>query len=750
MRTLLFRRVNFNGVNYYQLFDYSQNFNYNTLFAPFNKRANAEFFYIEPSDNIIVPNESLMNIYYDDGDNLKDISDSELYDKVSRFFNSIFHYFDEENPLVEDIITNIKEKVLFQDKAIRTIVERIQLNQDIIKSSLPTKLKVIQKQNILFAGRAGSGKKSIIETLKPQLKVPCVELYLQPNLKDSIGVIVQGLLDKAKNVEDASHGVVFIRDNYNALSQSIEPDEFDFYQYMRLLTSQEIIKYDGKEVDLRTVTFVFLYDVYDDYSQEDIYDFKNCTNCSTIAFTRDLSVYQKLIILNNPNGRLADYSRMVEEKGYKFVVDSKCLIPIIKMCSINDRSMNTLNAVIDGLISISLDRKITDVFINQSTVELVEKLISEMNNETSDGKSNYVEQNSQYWLEKKVDEIVAKASKYVVGQDEKLRKLVFRLVNNLENANKPIDKNAKEYVNNIIVRGNTGTGKSFLLTNVLSLLDVPYVIVDATKYTEAGYVGGDVEEMLIALFNASGGNLEKAERGILVIDEIDKKASSPDSGGRDVSGGSVQEALYKLAEGSVIQINVGDIAHKKYINFDTSRLTVICAGAFEGIEKLRDKRIGACKIGLKSKSDRIQEEKAKKNGITDDDYIMFGMKAQFMRRLIDVIELDDVTKDQLIEIMKKSETSALKVQQETFLENQNIEIEYEDGFYDALADKALEMKIGITGIKKALAKVFDEIKDYNIRASEVEKIIFTSESVEDHSKVIIVPRGKSKVKRIGN
>ncbi len=745
MRALLFRRVVVDGVNYYQLFDYSPDFNYNPLFAPFSKRDNSEFFYLESDGKVFVPNESLMNIYYDDGDYLKDVSDPKLYDKVSRFFNANYHYFDEDNPDVEEIIKNIKKKILFQDKAIRAIVERIQLNQDIVNSNLPDKLKVIQKQNILFAGRFGSGKRSIIEELKTQLKVPCVDMYLKPNIRDSIETILRGLTDNAKG-ENPSHGVVFIRDNYFALSQKLNPDEYDFYRYLELLTTQGKINYGGKEVDLGKVTFVFLYDEYDNTTTDEVKDFIDCANCKTITYTRDLTAYNKYVILNSPNGRLTNYANLVKEKGKKFYADGNSLIRIIKKCSEYDSTMTTLNDTIDNLFSITCGRHITDFIIDEKTAKVAEKLVDQYYGTTNENKETNM--NEDYWLEKKVDEIVAKVTKHVVGQDENVRKFVFRLVNNLENANKEDKEKPKEYINNILIRGNTGTGKSFLVQNVLSCIDVPSVIVDATKYTEAGYVGGDVEDMLVALLNAAGGDLHKAERGVLVIDEIDKKASNSDSGGRDVSGGSVQEALYKLAEGSVIQINIGDNIHKKIINFDTSRLTVICAGAFENIEDLRDIRVGARTLGFKNNEDRQKEEKAKSAGIEDKDYVKYGMKAQFMRRLIDVIELSDVTREQLIRIMKESESSSLKVQQNTFLENQNIEIEYEEGFYEALADKALEIKEGVTGIKKALSKIFDGIKDYNIRASEVGKLIFTKESVEDPNKVIRVPREKSLVKKI--
>lgn len=728
MRALLFRRIVVDGINYYQLFKDDLYFRQTETFGDYYNRDSYDYFYIDKDSDITVPDESYLNIYYDDGNRLKSVDDFELYDKVSRALNDKFHYFSGEKKVPEDIIKNVKKEVLFQDECVKELVEQLYLNQTIVCSNLPIELKMSQKNNILFHGRVGSGKNKIINEIEKNIDIPYSDIVIDQDNKDTLEAIIKGLFDKAKREEDASHGIVFIHDTY--IGSKI-------YEAIKFLNSQGLIDYNGKLIDFRTITFVILLDEYDNTNIEDIQKFQDMINCTCRISTRDLSLQDKYVFLFSKKGRLRQYMEFFKQQGKKLTVDPETLVEIINRCASLNPSMEVLNSMIDVIIKYSIKRKINDVHIDK---KLLNEIMSIFDINTPEIEQK--EEKDKYWFERKVDKIVEKTKEFVVGQDDSVRLLAYQLLNNICNANKEDKENPKDYINNILIRGNTGTGKSFILGTVLKQFDVPYHIVDATKYTEAGYAGEDVENMLIGLIRAAGGDIEKAQRGILAIDEIDKRASIAGEREHDIGGG-VQEALYKLAEGSKITVNLGDHVNKNLVSFDTSRLTVICAGAFENIEEIRDSRLGLKNMGFERR--KAEEQKLE---LIDKDYINYGMKAQFMRRLMQIVELKDYDKERLIDIMKESKSSALKVQQEDLLENQGIELEYTDDFYEAIAEEALLMKEGVSGIKKTLIKVLNGIGNYNIRASETSKIILSGETVHDPTKVILVPRGKRKTKKM--
>ena len=471
-------------------------------------------------------------------------------------------------------------------------------------------------------------------------------------------------------------------------------------------------------------------------------------NCDLDISTRKLTNEEKLMILFSRNGRLRHYERFLNRFGKKLIVDENCLREIIETCSLFDDSMDMLNMVIDTIFKDSMfDGRIENVIIDDACLrDVIGEFNFKIENKKEKEKEKTTKKEKQdkkekFWFEKRIDEIVARVKEDVIGQDVNVKRLVYAIVNNLIWANREDVDDPKKYIKNILIRGNTGTGKTFIPSKILKYLGVPYYIANATEYTESGYIGHDVEEMLVCLYHAAGNNLELAERGVLVIDEVDKRASKSGEGSHNIGGG-FQEALYKLAEGTKIRINVGTKLMEEWIEFDTSRLTIILSGAFENIEKYRDTRCGKRKPGFGS-----QEGNGQDPNIIDEDYMSYGMERQFMRRVKHIIELPDVTREQLIDIMKKSASSALKIEKET-LSNIGIEAEYKEDFYDALATKAIEMKQGVTGVEKSLLKILHNINIQDVRASEVSKIVFTGDVVKDPSKIVLVERGKTKAKTI--
>ena len=743
MRALLFRKIVVEGVNYYQLFDYVTDFTADEEYGDYSSRATHDYFYFDQDSDVVIPDASLLNIYCDSDDNtLKVVDNSDLYDEISRKFNDKFHYFDDDIK-VDYIIDSVCDKVQFQNAAVANLVEQIYLNKAIVESELPEEIKMGQKNNILFYGNVGSGKNTVINALKEEIDIPYADVKLSTDVDETLEKIMNQLIENSNSDEEASHGVVFIRDNFNDLIYELGEEAYDCINF---ITTQGVTEYNGHVIDFRTVTFVVLKNEYYNTKDSDMLEFECAANCTCRIKTRDYSPADKYEILFGENGRLYQYEKFLKAKGKKLIVDEMSLRNIITLCSTVDPNMIFLNGLIDAIIKLSITNGVKDVRIDDKTVEMVmEQLLPALSTHPAVKANSTIrkeEKNDEedFWFEKKVDAIVDEVKKYVVGQDEAVRLIVHQLVKNIHWANKKDVENPKDYIKNILIRGNPGTGKTFITGLILKNLGVPYYVADATEYTEAGYVGKDVDDMLVGLYHAAGDNLAKAQTGIIDIDEIDKIARKGGVG-RDVGGSGVQEALYKFAEGTTIRINVGTRMNEQPIYFDTSRLTVICSGAFEGIEKLRDERVGKKKVGFGN-----QDVKKSDAAIADVDYINYGMNSQFMRRVKQVIELKDVSKEQFIDIMKTSKSSALRVEQET-LREQGIEVEYTEDFYSALADKALLMKQGVTGIEKALLKVFQSINIQDIRSSKIKKIILSADVIKDPDKVVLIERDK--VKSIG-
>ena len=330
----------------------------------------------------------------------------------------------------------------------------------------------------------------------------------------------------------------------------------------------------------------------------------------------------------------------------------------------------------------------------------------------------------------------------VVGQDKSVKEILYNIIVNQKMANNSDLENPKQYIKNILLRGESGGGKTFIISTIARILDIPMFVADATSYTEAGYVGNDVTDMLVNLYHAANDDLEKAQKGILVIDEIDKKAGSSNN---EITRGAVLNSLLKIVEGSIIPINVGSSTYPEEIMFDTSRLTIIASGAFENIEKIRDQRVKKESTGAIGFSNSKEDKKIDTN-ITDKDYVEFGMIKQFMARFPVIVNLTKNTKESLKNIMLNSKASALKI--ETFkLNSLGLKVEFTDDFYDELAEMALSYDIGARGIDKALQYVLSKIHIEDIDSTMVDKIILNKECIIDPNKLVIIPKQKVKVKR---